>query len=117
LTSKEKEIILKSYADLYFAEKVLQFDKSETLYTLRFLLDNLQLKKDRYMVENEIISQRNNLAGTQKEMYLMIFETFAKYGRYINYDILEIESVYDDLQYEITDEEKRCHNARIEYIK
>jgi hypothetical protein len=116
MTNKEKQIILNTYKENYSAHEILKIDKSETLYTLRYLLDSLELKKDRYIIENSVIIERDNIKFMEREAFQMIFDTFLKYGKYIHYDLQEIDMYYDDLQYEMTEEEIRCHNARIRNI-
>jgi len=116
MNKKEKDIILNTYREIYNIHNVLKIDKTDTLRDFKFMLKNLNLTKDMYMIENEIIAEQNNLSLTVKEMFRMIFETFAKYNVYVNYNIEEINMYYDNLQYEFTEEEIKCHKARINYI-
>lgn len=116
MNKKESQIILNTYKQIYFAHTIVNIDKSDTIREFKFMLDNLGLKKERYIVENNIIAERDELTGTVKECYIMIFETFTRYGKYINYDLKEIQMYYDNLQYEFTEEDVKCHNARIKYI-
>jgi hypothetical protein len=117
MNKKESAIILKSYKDIYYAHCILEIDKTDSRREFKFLLDTLGLKKERYIVENEIITEKENINCSSKSMYEMIFETFAKYNKYINYDLNEIDTIYDDLQFEMTEEDKKCHIARISYIE
>ena len=113
---KEKEIILKEYSDLLYSDMILKIDKSDTLRHFRNLLKGLNLIKEMYATENEIICYRDNVAGIKKEMFRMIIDTFAKYNKYVKFDIDEIELYFDNLQYEMTEEEK-CHHAQMKYLK
>jgi hypothetical protein len=116
MNKKEQNIILNIYKEIYNTHNVLEIDKTDTLREFRFLLKNLNLTKEMYITENQIITEQNNLNLTVKEMFSMIFDTFAKYNIFVNYNIEEINLYYDNLQYEFTEEENKCHNARIKYI-
>jgi len=117
MTKNEKSIILSAYKDIYYTHNIVKIDKSDSLREFKFLLNSLNLKKESYQVENEIIAETNNLKITVIEMYKMIFETFAKYNTYINYNLEEINIYYEELQWEFTEEENKCHKARVKYIE
>lgn len=116
MNKKEMNIILTTYKEAYNAQEILGFDKADTLRTLKFMIDSLGLEKQRYEIENDVIAERDHLNITTKEMYQIIFETFEKYNVYVNYDLDEIEMYYDNLQFKMTQEENKCHQARINYI-
>lgn len=116
MNKNEKSIILNTYKEAYHCHNILNIDKTEVLYTLKFMVDSLGLKRERYIVENGIISEKLNLTSLEIQMYEMIFESFEKYGDYINYDLNQIDELYDDLKYQMTEEENKCHLARIKYL-
>lgn len=113
MNSKDKSTILQQYDSLLRVQK-LGYDKSETLQEFRRLLDNLTLKAERIQVENTITAE--DMKPTQQDMYSMIFETFSKYGVYPHYDLNEIDNIFENLQFKMTEEEKKCHKARVSYI-
>jgi len=116
MNKKEIKTIVETYKRIYNVQEVVGIDKSDTIYELKFLLDSLGLKKERYIAENEVITERDELKSEKAE-YKMIFDDFIKYGVYVNYDLEEIEMYYDDLQFRMNDEEIGCNTARIDYIK
>jgi len=116
MNKSEKSIILSTYKDIYYTHHVVKIDKSDALREFKFLLASLNLKKESYQVENEVIAEVKNMSLTVIEMYKMIFETFAKYNTYCNYNLEEIDIYYEELQWEFTEEENKCHKARIKYI-
>ena len=116
MTKNEKSIILSTYKDIYYTHDVVKIDKLDSLREFKFLLASLNLKKESYQVENEVIAEFNNMKLTVIEMYKMIFETFAKYNTYTNYNLEEIDIYYEELQWQFTEEENKCHKARVKYI-
>jgi hypothetical protein len=117
MTSKEKNIILKNYKRIYKLSLTKGFDyKDDARLEFTSLLDELGLTKERYTIENEVISEKNNYNNIQREMFEMIFESFLKYEVYIHYDIREIDIVYHTLQFDMSEEEKRLHCTRINNI-
>ena len=116
MTKNEKSIILSAYKDIYYIHHVVKIDKSDSLREFKFLLTSLNLKKESYMVENKVIAEAENMSLTVIEMYKMIFETFAKYNTYCNYNLEEIDIYYEELKWKFTEEENKCHKARIKYI-
>lgn len=117
MNKKEKNIILENYKRAYHSQEILKNNKDDTRRTLKFMLDDLGLKKERYIIENEIISERDNISYMNKETYKMIFDTFLRHEKYIHYDLDEIDQYYFDLQYEMTDEENKYYLNQINYIK
>lgn len=117
MNKQEKEILLNNYKENYNLHHILNYDKTDILINLKYLLDNLDLKKDRYIIENEIISEKEKYNFLQRESFKMIFEMYLKYNVYVNYDLKEIAGYFEDLQFIITDEEIRCHQARIRNIE
>lgn len=116
MNKKERKIILDTYKTIYRIHEIVKIDKSDSIREFKYLLDVLGMEKERYMIENEIIAERDNLTYMQKEMYSLIFETFSKYGKYIHYDLEEIDMYYNDLQFKMTDEENRCHKNQVHSI-
>jgi hypothetical protein len=116
MNKKETSIILASYKHIYACNEVLNIDKTDTIREYRHMLEELGLKKEMYIIENEVICERDNIKYSSKQVYEMIFETFLKYNKYIHYDMNEIERYYDDLQFYFTDEENKCHIARINLL-
>ena len=116
MTKQEKQTILSAYKQIYYTHHVVKINKSDALREFKFLLSSLNLKKELYQIENEVIIEANNLKLTVKEMYNMIFELFVKYNTYCNYDLEEIDIYYEELQWEMTEEENKCHKARVRYI-
>jgi hypothetical protein len=116
MNKQEKNIILELYKEALYSHHILRIEKVEVLREYRYLLSKLEITKDRYAIENDIIAERDNISSSKKDMYTMIFDTFSKYNRYVNFNIDDINMVFDDLQYEMTEEEISCHNARMRYI-
>lgn len=116
MNKKESKIILDTYKNVLYVHELCKIDKDDTRRELKNLLDALGMKKERYTIENEIISERDSFNYTIKEMYSLIFETFLKYGKYINYNMDEIDRCYYNLKYELTEEENKCYQAQIKYI-
>ena len=114
MNKKEIATIKESYKAIYKNSLIDKADMSR--FNMKMLLDNLGLKKERYEVENEVIADNNNYKSMIVESFQMIAEDFEKYGVYVNYDLTEIENIFEDLQYEMTEEEIRCYNARINLI-
>lgn len=116
MNKKEQSILLNQYKDIYYSHMVIKIDKFDSMREFRHLLKNLGLIKELHQVENNILSELLELKSTVKEMYNMIFEDFAKHNIYVNYDLKEIDTYYEDLQFEFTAEQNKCHKARINYI-
>jgi len=116
MNKKEASIILKTYSDIYYSHVINEFDKSESIREFSFLLKSLGMNKEKTMVENVIICERDNIRGTAKEMYRMIFESFSEHEVYVNYDLSEIDMYYENLKYSMSEEDIKCHNARIKYL-
>jgi len=117
MNNREKDIILSNFQNAFMVNELLKIDKQEVLREFRHLLSMLNLKKEMVEQENIVICERDNIKGTKKEMYQLIFEIFSKYGIYPHYNITEIDQYYDNLQYNMTEEENKCHKVRINYIK
>ena len=121
MNKKEKEIIINTYKDIIYSAEILNFDYTDTKRKFKHLLDQLNLKNERYQVENEIISLKNEYNYIIRETFGLIYNTFKKYNQYVNYDLDMICIIFDDLQFKMTEEEIKCHKARIkvinEYIK
>jgi len=116
MNKKELTVILNHYKNIYYTHTVVKIDKADSLREFKFLLESLGLKKERYIVENEVIAENFNLKSSVKECYSMIFKSFVKYGVYTNYDLDEIDTYYQELTWEFTEEENKCHKARVKYI-
>ncbi|GCD12628.1 hypothetical protein [Clostridium tagluense] len=116
MNKTESKIMLKAYYQVYYAQEILGFDKSDSLREFRFMFRDLGFKQDLVEVENKVICEKLDIKGTAKEMYRMIFETFLKYGVITNYDLNKIESSYEELKYIMTEEENKCHLARIKFL-
>jgi len=116
MNKTEKAIILKQYHDMFYAQSVLEIDKSDSIREFSFLLKTLGMTKEKFEVENKILAEEKGITGTTKEMYSLIFESFAKYNCYVNYDLKEIDLYYDSLEWKMTQEKNKCHKARISYL-
>lgn len=116
MNKKEKRIILNTYKQKYYAHTI-GIDNKNTITTLKMLLNELNLKEERYNIENEIISCNNNYGKITTDTFKMVFDDFKKYNVYVNYNIDDIENYYYDLTYKMTDEEIKCNNARINLLK
>ena len=116
MNKNEKNIILNTYKDKYYSNTI-GIDNKNTTTTLKILLDKLNLKEERYNIENEIISYNNNYGKITTDTFKMVIDDFKKYNVYVNYDIDDIENYYYDLTYKMTDEEVKCNNARIILLK
>ena len=117
MNKKEKGIILDTYKNMYYCNMIVQIDKLDAIRELKIMIDKLELKKERYEIENEIISERDGIKATAKYMYESIFEVFTKYEKYVHYDLNDIEMCYDNLEYKMTEEERKCDTAKINYLK
>jgi len=116
MTKKEKDIILNRYKEIYHVNTNLKIDKYDSLRELGFLLTDLGLKKELYMMQNEVIAENLNLSLSVKECYSMIFDSFVKHGVFTNFNLDEINTYFQELQYEFTEDEYKYHNNRIKYI-
>lgn len=116
MTKLERNIILDQYQDIYYVHNIVKIDKSDSIRELSILLDILGMKKERIQRENIIIIERDSIKFMNREMFSMIFDTFAKYNYYTHYDMKEIDMIYDELQFHMTAEEVKCHEARIKYM-
>ena len=115
MNKTETNTIINIYKDMYYVHHIVNIDKSETLREFKFMIDKLGLKKQRYIVENKIIMERDEITG-KADIYEMIFNDFILYNRYVHYDINEISNEYDELQFYMNDEQLKCNKARINYI-
>lgn len=116
MNKKEKEIILKRY-ELILNVNAEGIDKQDSIREISNLLDLLDLTKERYMVENKVITETNKYHLAAIDMFEMLFDTAFKYGIYVNYDIDEIENIIDDLKWTMTEEEYNYSLKRIAVIK
>jgi len=116
MNKKESAIILKSYYDMYFSQTVCGIDKSDSIRDFSFMLKTLGMTKEKYEIENKIISDHKEIKGTAKVMFEAIFESFAKFGAYVHFDLEEIDTYYENLQYKMDEEGIKCHKARISYL-
>lgn len=116
MNKKELNIITATYKDMLYTNEVLEIDKSDSIREFKRLLDNLNLKDERYTVENEIICYKNNYNCIVRETFELIYNTFKKYNQYVNYNLDDIENIYNDLKYIMTVEDNKCHEARIRNI-
>lgn len=108
MNKKEKQIILNKY------ENILMYGDNTTVREFKSLLDMLDLKIDRFKIENKVIAIKNDLSEIIIEMYDMIIKDLNKYNVYCNY--LDIEEFVYELEYEFSNEEIKCNKARINYI-
>lgn len=116
MNKQEKIIIFSHYKQVYYNHLILDYDKADTIRELRSLLKSLNLEKERYQVENEVIIEQKGYNSITKEAYQMIFDTFFKHDVLIHYDLAEINFYYDELRFQFTPEEIKCHAARINLI-
>lgn len=115
MNKKEKNIILKSYERIFHVHTIEEIDKSDSIYEFKFILNNLGLELDRYIIENKIIAEKMELKPTQIEAYEMMFNDCVKYGYYENYGKHLIGAI-EELKFDMTEEEIKCNNARIRTI-
>jgi hypothetical protein len=113
----ERELILTAYKNCYHVQEITGIDKQDTIRELKHLIDSLNLKRERYQTENEVITERDNIRLIPREMYSLIFDSFAKHGHLVHYDLQEIELIFAELQYEMTDEEVMYTKRRIANIR
>jgi hypothetical protein len=117
MTSKEKDVILKNYKKIYKISLTKGFEyKDDARLEFTNLLDSLGLKKERYIIENQVLSELKQYNNIQVSMFEMIFDDFLKYGVYTHYDLQEIDIHYDTLQFSMSDDEKRLYQVRINNI-
>lgn len=91
--------------------------KKDCLIELKNLLNLLGLKQKHYETVNKAINYFNEYNSSVIEAYDMIFKDFLKYNTYTYNDLNEIEMFFEELKYEMTEEEIKCNTARINYIK
>ena len=65
MNKKEKQIILNKY------ENILMYGDNTTVIEFKSLLDMLDLKIDRFKIENKVIAIKNDLSEIIVEMYEM----------------------------------------------
>lgn len=116
MRKEEKQIILNQYENILRTDMVHNFDMADAKKEFKSLLKNLNLQTESYEVENKIISEKNGYKIDVKDSFQMIFEDFNKYNVLVNYNIDDIENIFEDLKYEMNEEEVKCNIARISYI-
>lgn len=116
MNKKEKAILLDSYKRIYYTHELVGIDKSDSIHEFKFILNNLGLELDRYIIENKIIAEKMELKPTQEEAFEMMFNDCIKYGRYENYGKHLVGAV-EELKFNMTEEEKKCNAARIRTIE
>lgn len=116
MTKNEKAILLDSYKMIVSCETI-GLDKDDARREFESLLDKLDLKTDRYLVKNNVICETNEYDLIVVDTFYMVFNTFLKYNRYVYFDINDIDDCYNDLQFEMNDEDIKCHNARMKILK
>ena len=81
------------------------------------LMDKLGLTDEKFITENECIIEYYGYNYIVKEQFKLLYESFKKYGYHIILDMDSIEDLFENLQYEMTEEERKCNAARINNIK
>lgn len=117
MTKKEKQIILNQYEMIYKID-LDGIDKSECIREVGIILDLLGLSKEKYEVENKVLSTRPGYSNViAVDTFQMIFDSFYKYGSLVNYDIDEIEAVFEELKFEMNEDDVKYNERRINIIK
>lgn len=116
MKKNEIAIIIDRYSEL-FKLKPNDWDKEEPLFELRIILDKLGLKKQRYEAENKAIMEHKEIRLIEREAFKMLFDDFVKYNRYVEFDIADIEMHFDDIKFDMTEEQIKCNKARIRMLK
>lgn len=116
MNKKEKQIILDRY-ELILNTRELGIDKSDSIRELSSLIDALGMKKERYMVENKIISNSKGFSIIVIDAFEMIFESFLKYGCIVKYDIEEVEEAFENVRLDMNADEVNYNSKRIAIIK
>lgn len=117
MNKKERDIILNTYKDA-LTSKNLGFDKDDTIRTFKFMLGGLGLERERYMIENKMITDTKEYDIIVEDTFRMIFDTFARYNILVSYDLDEIEEMYENnLAYKFSSEDEICYQARVKILK
>lgn len=116
MNKKEKQIILEQY-ELILNINAGGIDKQDSIREISNLLNLFDMQKERYMVENKVIANTHKYPFTVIGMFEMLFDSISKHGRYINYNIDEIEEVLSNLKWDMTEEEYNYNIKRIAIIR
>lgn len=93
-------------------------DKSDSIREIGVVLDLLGLNKEKYEVENKVLSTRAGYSNVIAiDTFQMIFDSFYRYGSLVKYNIEEIEDVFEQLKFEMKEDEVRYNTRRINIIK
>lgn len=114
MNKKEVETIKESYKAMFKDSMALH--EQVGVSHMRELLDNLGLKKERYDIENEIILENNNFNEFTIGMFKMFVNEFVKYGKYSHYDLIEIKDIFDEVKYEMSDDESSFCQTILEVL-
>lgn len=106
MNKKEKSILLNTYKEEYTLLKNGFDYKMESISTLKFLLNQLNLNNDRIEVENNIYFEVNNITGMQRSGYKRLIEIIAKYNNNNVINVEDIEETLFNIEFELTEEHK-----------
>lgn len=117
MTKKEKQIILNQY-EMIYKVNLDGIDKSDSIREIGVILDLLGLNKEKYEVENKVLSTRAGYSNVIAiDTFQMIFDSFYRYGSLVKYNIEEIEEVFEQLKFEMNEDDVRYNTRRINIIK
>ena len=107
MTKKEKNILLEEYGYQYQIEKSMNKD----IRFFKDILDKLGLYNDRINIENEVYYMKNELSTVKSRTYENLNDIIEKYndGKRVNVEVMEV--YLDEIEYQATDEHKKCIKA------
>ena len=116
MTKTELSILKENYKREY-KESIIN-DNSyirATKLVLKQLLIELKQNKIIAEAENEIYMELNQFNYIKKEVFNNLFKTFEKYNVYITFN--DIEMYFEELRYNMTDDEKKSNKKSNEILK
>ena len=107
MTKKEKNILLEEYGYQYQVEQLM--DKDIRFY--KDILDKLGLYNDRINIENDVYYMKNGINKIKSSTYENLNDIIEKYnnGKRVNVEVMEV--YLDEIEYQATDEHKKCIKA------
>ena len=107
MTKKEKNILLEEYGYQYQIERELDKD----IRFFKDILDKLGLYNDRINIENDVYYMKNGLSTVKSSTYENLNDIIEKYndGKRVKVEVMEV--YLDEIEYQATDEHKKCIKA------
>lgn len=113
MTEKEKKIILNNYYDLYAVTTIDNEYNYNSVNTLSYILDRLNLKLERIKIENELNIENTIWNSTQKETFTNLFNILLKYNEVLEYKDFINDIYYDFFKYDMYDKCTKEHQKNI----